>query len=33
MEHRRQEPSPGSEVTDPKVPVIRCGHLESKKVH
>ena len=33
MEHRHQEQTPNREMADPKPPVIRCGHLESRKVH
>ena len=33
MEKKHTEQKPNWEVADPKPPVIRYGHLESKKEH
>ena len=33
MNERQKEQKPDWELEDPKPPVIRCGHLESRKVH
>lgn len=33
MEKHPKEPAPVFEVTDPKPPVVRSGHLEGRKVH
>ena len=33
MEKKQKEAPPAFEVTDPKPPVIRSGHMESRKEH
>ena len=33
MEKKQQEQTPNREMVDPKPPVIRCGHMENRKVH
>ena len=33
MEHRQKEQTPNREMVDPKPPVVRCGHMESRKEH
>lgn len=33
MEKKQQEQAPNREMADPKLPVVRCGHMENKKVH
>ena len=33
MEKKQKEEKPQWEMADPKPPVIRCGHLESRKEH
>lgn len=33
MDKKRKAPAPNFEVTDPKPPVIRSGHMENRKAH
>lgn len=33
MERRQQEHKPNWEMTDPKPPVVQCGHMEGRKEH
>lgn len=33
MEKKHTEPKPNFQITDPKPPVIRSGHMENRKEH
>ena len=33
MEKNQPAPLPNRELVDPKPPVVRCGHMESRKQH
>ena len=33
MEEKQKESKSNWEMTDPKPPVVRCGHLENRKEH
>ena len=33
MEKKHKDPAPSFQITDPKPPVVRSGHLENRKEH